>query len=71
MPQFDPVITETFRRAIKAFGGDEATARAWLNTPNVELEDKRPIDVLGKPDGPMRVRNLIDLIKVQQQDDKG
>lgn len=51
-----------FRRATEVLG-DEATARAWINTPQVALGEKKPIEMLTRDIGVDTVINVLNGIE--------
>lgn len=61
---FWPMVTRTsvpadiLKRARSVFG-TSAAARAWLNTPAMALDQRRPIDCLRDESGEDMVRTLL------------
>ena len=43
--------------------GDEKIAESWLSEPNLAMDGKRPVDLLGTEEGFGRVKNL--LLRIQ------
>jgi len=54
-----PEATEALELSLKFFGGNEASALNWLNSPVLGLGRKKPVDLLKTEEGRQQVIELI------------
>jgi putative toxin-antitoxin system antitoxin component (TIGR02293 family) len=58
--QLATLFLRAWRSLDAIVGSNDTTARQWLRSPNAGLNEARPIDLLGRPEGLVRVCDYLD-----------
>ena len=58
--QLATLFLRAWRSLDAIVGSNDTTARQWIRSPNAGLNEARPIDLLGRPEGLVRVCDYLD-----------